>query len=71
MPKWLVPWVVPIVLVVVVVVLSVSSSWGPVAALIGYVLLVGAAIGALAWWRIQYLKDHPEPELTHRPFWRL
>jgi hypothetical protein len=71
-PNWLGPWLVPIILVVAVLIGVAQSSAGPVMSAVIWVLLAGGVAGLLVWLRLRQLRENPpNPELRHKPFWRL
>ena len=71
MPKWLAPWLVTVVLVLAVIVAVTLNSVGLNGATVIGAMLVAIVIGGAIRARLRYLKEHPpNPELTHKPFWR-
>lgn len=40
--------------------------------LVAGAILIAILFGAIPYFRVQYLKSHPpDPELAHKPFWKL
>lgn len=71
MPKWLVPWVIPMTVVVVAVFAALIGTLGVDGSTVGTVLFVVVVAAGLIKLRLRDLKLHPpDPELTHKPFWR-
>lgn len=70
-PKWLVPWLLPVAMLAAVgIALGLRSSGLSGSTVISLILILVVA-GGLIHLRLQHLKKNPpDPELTHRPFWR-
>lgn len=72
MPRWLTPWLLPVTLLVAVGLAVLAGSIGAAGSTVIWVLFVVVLIGGPINLRLQYLKKNPpDPELTHKPFWRL
>jgi 1-acyl-sn-glycerol-3-phosphate acyltransferase len=68
MPRWLLPWLVPLAVALVAVLFAISPT---VAAIAGVLILVICLV-SLVRLRVQYLENHPpDPELVHKPFWKV
>ena len=71
MPKWLAPWLLPIALLVAVGIGVLAGSIGTSGSTVLWVLFWLVLAGGPIRLRLQYLKKNPpDPELTHKPFWR-
>lgn len=70
MPKWLGPWLVPAALVVAVVVAVAAQAAGPLGSGLIYLAFVVIVAIPVIRLRLNYLKQKPDQELTHKPFWR-
>jgi hypothetical protein len=71
MPRWLTPWLLPLAMVAAIGIAEALGSVGLGGSTVVWLILFLAGAGALIRLRLQYLKKHPpDPELTHRPFWR-
>ncbi len=70
-PKWLGPWLIPVAMVVGVAIALAADSAGLEGGAIIWLLFSIVVVGLLVRWRLSYLKQNPpDPELTHKPFWR-
>ncbi len=72
MPKWLVPWIIPMTVAVVAIAAALIGTLGVAGSTVWTVILVVVVAAGLIKLRLRDLKLHPpDPELVHKPFWRL
>lgn len=65
MPRWLLPWMFPLLVAVVAVLFAISAT----VAVIALVVILVVCIVTLVAMRRRTLRERPDSELVHKPFW--